>query len=113
MPRARLAPRGASRCATAERGSKQLIDLAARLGGGHAVVELDLDQPHEERIERPAGCQELLGDLGKGPVGRDHAGECGDLAAGTLDVPDGGTPSRIARPAHGDTKAAPVIPDAA
>lgn len=113
MPRARLAPRGPSRRAAAERGSKQLVDLAARRGGGQAVVELDLDEPHEERVERPTGCQELLGDLGKGPAGRDHAAECGDLTAGALDVPDGGTATRIARPAHGDTKAAPVIPDAA
>lgn len=113
MPRARSALSGADRRVAAEGGSKQLVDLAARLGDGHAVIELDLDEPHEERIQRSAGRQELLGDLGKRPAGGDHAGECGHLTGGALDVPDGGFPTRIARPAHGVTKAAPVIPDAA
>lgn len=107
------APHRPNGCVPAEGGAQQLVNLAARLGGGHAVVELDLDEPHEERIERSAGCQELLGDLGEWPSGRDHAGKRRHLTAGALDVSDGSRPVPDTHPAHGETNAAPVMPAAA
>ena len=97
----------------AEGGAQQPIDLIARIGGGHALGELDLDEPHEERIERSAGCEELLGDFGEGTAGRDHSGERGYLTAGALDVPHGGVAIRVVKPTHGETNAAPVMPAAA
>lgn len=109
----RSAPGHANRRAPAERRSKQLVDFPSRNGGGQAVVELDLDESQEERIERATGGEELLGDLGKRAAGGDHASERRNLAAGTVDVSNGRIPVRCAKAAHGDTNAAPVIPDAA
>ena len=85
----------------------------SRVGGRQAVFELNLDEPHEEGIERTASGQELLSDLPERPPGRDHAREGGHLTAGTLDVPHGGSSVRVTHDAHGDTYAAPVIPEAA
>ena len=107
------ASRTTNGCSTAEGGAQQLVDLPARIRGGHAVLELDLYEPHKERVERPAGCEKLLSDVGKRPPGRDHSGECGHLTAGALYVPDGSRPVRRANVTHGFTNAAPVIPAAA
>lgn len=85
----------------------------SRIGCREAVVELDLDETHEERIERATSGEELLGDLGERPSGRDHPRERGHLTAGTLTVSDGRIPVGSAHAAHGDTNAAPVIPAAA
>lgn len=107
------APSRAKRRTPAESGAQQLVDLSARIGGGHAVRELDLDEPHEERVKRSASCEELLGDLREGPAGCDHAGERGNLTASALDVPYGGVAIRVVERTHGETNAAPVIPAAA
>ena len=84
------ASRSTNGSSAAEGGPKQLVDLTPSLGGGEAVLELDLDESHQERVERPAGCQQLLSDFGKRPMGRDHPRERGHLTAGALNVPDGG-----------------------
>jgi hypothetical protein len=97
----------------AEGGPKQLVDHAPRVGSRQAVLELDLDESHQERVERPAGREQLLSDLGKWSAGRDHRRERCHQTAGALDVPDGGAAIRIPDRAHGDTNAAPVIPAAA
>ena len=107
------APGRTNGCAPAEGGSKQLVDLVSAIGCGEAVVELDLDETHEERIEGAACGQELLGDIGERPSGRDHARERADLTTGALDVSDGRSPVRGAHVVHGDTYAAPVMPAAA
>ena len=83
------------------------------LGYREAVVEFDFDEAHQERIEGAAGGQELLGDIGERPPGRDHARERAHLATGALDVSDGRSPVRGTHAVHGDTYAAPVIPEAA
>lgn len=95
-----------------ERRSKQIVDLVTSVGAGQALVELDLDEANEERIERAAGGKQLLGHLRKRPSGCDHAGQRRNLASSTLNVADGGLPLVDER-AHDDTKAAPVIPEAA
>jgi hypothetical protein len=97
-----VAPRCASGCA-AEGGPKQVVNLVSRIRCREAVVELDFDETHEERIEGAARGQELLGDLGERPSGRDHARKRTDLTTGPLDVSDGRSPVRGAHAAHGDT----------
>ena len=103
---------GPQRRVPAEGGSDQVVDLLARGAAGQTVIELQLDEADEEGVQRPARGQQLLRDLGEGPMGADHAGQRRDLAARPLDVPDDRLPFVWNR-GHGDTKAAPVIPKAA
>ena len=99
-----LSARGrANGCATAKGCSKQVVDLVSRIRCWEAVVELDLDEPHEERIEGAACGQELLGDVGERPADGDHARERAHLTTGALDVSDRRGPVRGAHAAHGDT----------
>lgn len=79
-----------SGCRPSERGPKQAVDLVPDLLAREAVAELELDQAHEQRIERAPGGQELLCDLREPIAGGDHPGESGDLAARALGVTDGG-----------------------
>ncbi len=79
-----------SGCRPSERGPKQAVDLVPDLLAREAVAELELDQAHEQRIERAPGGQELLCDLREPIAGGDHPGESGDLAARAL-----GSSSRI------------------
>ncbi len=111
--RARSAPRCAIGCRAPKGRSKQVVNFASGIDRREAVIELDVDEPHEERIERATRGQELLGDLGERPFGRHHPCQRGHLTAGTLGVSDGRSPIGGARAAHGDTYAAPVIPVAA
>lgn len=98
---------------SSERGAEQLVDLVASSGFVQAVVQLELDEPHQERIERATGRQELLGDLRERAPLRDHPSQGRYLSARALGVPDGRA-AVIARPVyHGDTNAAPVMPAAA
>lgn len=101
-------------CAPSKRRSKQVVNLLPGVAGGHAFPELDLDQPHEQRVQRSPGGKELLGDLGEGPPSGDHRGKCGNLAACSLGVSGGGGGVAAQdRPTHGRTKTAPVMPAAA
>lgn len=47
----------------AERHLEQGLDLQLGLPAGEAVVQFELDQAKEERVQRRACCQDLLGDL--------------------------------------------------
>ena len=89
--------------------AQQVLDLVAGGRARQALLELDLDEADEQGIERPAGGEELLGDLGEGTPAADHAAQRQYLPTGPLDMPDRGV-SVDRGAAHDDTKAAPVMP---
>ena len=76
-------------CLAPERRSKQAIDLVPHLLAWQAVVELELDETDEQRIERAPDGQKLLRELGKRLGAGDHAGERANLAARALGVAGG------------------------
>ena len=73
-----------------KRGPQQSVNLRARFSARQAIVKLQLHESNEERIERASGRQQLLGDLRERPARLDHGGEGGDLAAGAVDMSNGG-----------------------
>ena len=93
--------------------SEQSVDLVPRLATWHAVAQLKLDEAHQQRIEGSPGGKELLRNLRERQVGGNQRGERGGLAARSLSVSNGGAAITRCREAHGDTKAAPVMPAAA
>jgi hypothetical protein len=106
--------RAATRSSPSECCAKQAVDLVAHFARRQAVVQLELHEPDEQRIERTPSGQELLRDVRERVASRDHSGESGDLAASALGVTDGSGPLVDGvRRAHGRTKTAPVIPAAA
>jgi hypothetical protein len=72
----------------AERRSEESIDLLTGNRIRDAVIELQLDEPEEERVDRSPRCEELLGDGSEGLPGRDHRRQGRGLAGRTLSMPD-------------------------
>ena len=92
---------------------KQSVDLGPRLATRQAVAELELDESHQQRVERAPGRQQLLRNLRKRLAGGDHRRERRELAARSLSVSNGGAAIARCRDGHGVTNAAPVMPAAA
>lgn len=106
--------RPTGRCHTPEGRPQQAIDLLPRAFGRKTVLQLQLDEPNQERVEGAAGSQQLLRHIGERLAGLDHAGEGCDLASRPLRMAaSGGAVAGHPGTVHGRTKTAPVMPEAA
>jgi len=74
---------------TPEGRPKQAIDLLARALGREAVLQFELDESNEERVEGAAGGKQLLRDIGERLASLDHPSEGGDLARRPLRMAGG------------------------
>ncbi len=92
---------------------EQSIDLRPGLTARQAVVELELHESHQQRVERASGRQQLLRNLRKRLARGDHWGQRRELAARALSVSHGGAAIARCPDSHGVTNAAPVMPAAA
>lgn len=84
-------PTAAARCrrgGTSERGPEDDSDVVVEGATRQAVRELELDKPEQQRIERAADGEELLGNRGKRLLGGDHPREGPGLPAGPLRMRD-------------------------
>lgn len=70
--------------------SQHSIDLIARFPISHAIAQFALDEAHEERVERSACSEDLLGNRREWLIGRNHRCERVHLAGGALGVSGGG-----------------------
>jgi hypothetical protein len=50
----------------------QAVDLAARRGIRHTLLQFQLNETDEQRIQRATGGENLLGNIGEWPPLRDH-----------------------------------------